>query len=103
MYGTKLNFCLLIICTVSTIRGDGGIDSGTIGPVPVTEIVERPQTETEVPPTMGPIGTVPPSTPKPAPVEGCALSPNPVQESEKIVGYRFGEYYLSNRIYIKKI
>lgn len=101
MYGSKLNFCLFIICTVSTIRGDGGRDTGTIGPAPVTEIIEPPRTETEVPPTMGPIGTVPPtmgpigtvppSTPKPPAVEGCALSPNPVQESEKIVGYRFGE------------
>lgn len=88
----KLWFCLIFI--VSTIRGDGGRDAGTTAPPPVTEIVHRPQTEPTIPAIRGPIGTVPPSTPKPPPVEGCALSPNPVQESETIVGYRFGKSIL---------
>lgn len=84
-----LSFCIILI--VSTIRGDGGRDAGTTAPPPVTEIVQPVPTETEPPPTRGPIGKAPPITPRPPPIEGCALSPNPVQENEKTVGYRFGE------------
>lgn len=81
-----------IIFLVATIRGDGGMDSGTIAPRPVTETVKpEPEPETEAPQIQVPIGQLPPSTTKPPPIEGCALSPNPVQESESVVGFRFGE------------
>lgn len=83
-FNLNLIFCVTIL--VSTIRGDGGRDSGTLAPPSVTvPAVVIP----EVQPTNA-IGTVPPVTPKPPPIEGCALPPNPQQESEKIVGYRFG-------------
>ncbi|CAG9821860.1 unnamed protein product [Phaedon cochleariae] len=55
--------------------------------VPVTEIV--PRVRTTVAP-RGPVGSPPPTTPKPPPVEGCALPTDPVQESVQVVGYRFG-------------
>lgn len=84
-------FCAIFL--VSTIRGDGGRDAGTTAPPPVTEIVHPVPTEPVLPPTRGPIGRAPPTTPKPAPIEGCALAPYPVQDSEKIVGYRFGKLF----------
>lgn len=40
-----------------------------------------------------PVGRTHLTTPKPAPVSGCALPLDPVQESEATVGYRFGETY----------
>lgn len=89
----KFKSYFYLIFLVPTIRGDGGRDAGTIAPPPVTETVQPAPPQTIAPQIRGPIGTVPPTTPKPPPREGCALSPNPVQESESIVGFRFGEYF----------
>ncbi|CAG9836790.1 unnamed protein product [Diabrotica balteata] len=78
----------------ATVRGDGGNDFRPIIEVdipipPVTDVVtEIVPTEPTMPKR---IGTLPPTTLSPI-TDGCALSPNPVQESVQVVGYRFGTH-----------
>lgn len=77
---------------VQSGRGDGGLDFGhTIGPIPAKQ-EEVPFTvipTTEIPTHLHRNVTV---TTKLPPIDGCALPLNPIQESEKLVGYRFGKY-----------
>ncbi|CAG9860176.1 unnamed protein product [Phyllotreta striolata] len=64
-------------------RGDGGKDYRPIEPQP------EPEPEPEVDLVITTVHQTEPTTKPPPPTDRCALPPNPVQENEQIVGYRF--------------